>query len=130
MGGHGLAGPEGADFLCRVVTDGEDKIHLGCAGDCEFVPVLAAQIDSRQASCFELFESKRIDAAGGKAARAVGGEVGSAFLVQDGFGHDGAGGVAGAEKENVVVIVHDLNYPSRRWPPEGGRYKMLHEFRR
>jgi len=45
-----------------------------------------------------LLEGEGIDAAGGKAACAVGGENGLAFLVEDGFGHDGAGGIAGAEK--------------------------------
>jgi hypothetical protein len=29
--------------------------------------------------------------------------MGLAFMVEDGFGHDGTGGIASAEKENIVA---------------------------
>ena len=105
MGGYGLSGPDGADFTSGVVANGKDKIHWRGARLGEFVPALAAQIGRGEFGRFELLERERIDAAGGKAAGAVSGEIGLAFLVEDGFGHDGTGRIAGAEKEDVAVHV-------------------------
>ena len=57
---------------------------------------------SGEARYFEVFQGVRIDAAGGKAARAVSDEIGFVFLIEDGFGHDGTRGIAGAKKQDVV----------------------------
>ena len=50
-----------------------------------------------------MFDGEGIDAASGKAASAVGGETRFAFLIENGFGHDGTGGIAGAKKQDVVA---------------------------
>src|SRR5437879_2028880 len=46
------------------------------------------------------------------AAGAVRSEVWLTFVVQDGFGHDGARGVSGAQKQNVVMFWHKGSVPS------------------
>ena len=53
-------------------------------------------------------EAKRFGAnfSGGMAAGAESCEIRAALLIEDGFGHDAAGGIAGAEEENVVVVRH------------------------
>jgi len=56
---------------------------------------------SGKARAFELLESERIDAPYGKAARAISGEIRFAFLIENGFGYDGTGGIAGAKKRTL-----------------------------
>ena len=56
MRGHGLAGPDGADFTRGIIANGENKIEFGRAGFRKFVPTLAAQTSTRQACEFELLE--------------------------------------------------------------------------
>src|SRR4051794_8414034 len=41
--GHGLARPEGADFIDRVVADGKDKIQFRSVWRGKLVPTLAAK---------------------------------------------------------------------------------------
>ena len=102
--GHRLAGPHGADFLRGVVANGEDEIELAerrawrirpssCCADRRWAC-------ARASSCLQRLgpnESR------GMAAGTVGSEVGPAFAVQNGLGHDGARGIAGAQKQNVVM---------------------------
>jgi hypothetical protein len=46
------------------------------------------------------------------ASRAIGGEVWFAFSIQNRFGHDGSGGISGAQKENIVFSLH-VHHPFR-----------------
>src|SRR5438874_10395715 len=48
MRSHGLAGPNGAYFLCSVIANREYKIKMRCARLCKFIPALAAQPFGRQ----------------------------------------------------------------------------------
>lgn len=50
----------------------------------------------------ELAEGCRVDLAGGMASGAVGAEAALRLPVEDCLGEDGAGGVAGAEEEDVA----------------------------
>ena len=105
MRGHGLAGPDGADFTRGVIADGEDKIEFGRAGLRKFIPILAAQTGDRQASEFELPERERMDAASRMASRAVGRKSGSALFVENRLRHDRARGITGTEKEHAILRV-------------------------
>jgi hypothetical protein len=98
MGGDGLAGPDGADFFCGVVADGEDEIHFWRVGLGEFEPMFAAEACGGNLRRFELLERFGADLAGGITSGAEGGEMGLAVTVQNRFGHDGAGGIAGAQE--------------------------------
>ena len=95
---HGLTGPDGTDFAGGVVTDGEDEIEWGSAGLGEFVPGLAAEAGGWKVRRVEKLECDGMNGAFGVAAGTVGGEIRGAFLIEDGFGEDGAGGIAGAEE--------------------------------
>src|SRR5271154_2881768 len=98
VGGPGLAGPDGTDFAGGVVANGEDEIEKGRAGFGEFVPGLAAKAGGWKGCGVEKAESGGMDGTFGMAAGAVGGEIRGAFPSEDGFGEDGAGGIAGAEE--------------------------------
>jgi hypothetical protein len=102
-----LTGPNRADFVGGVVTDGDDDMHLWRAGLGEFIPAFAAQAGCGQVGGFELFDGMRIDLAGGIAASAEGTEIGLTAMIQDSFGHDGPSGVAGAEEQNIVRRLHE-----------------------
>src|SRR6202140_5331363 len=52
--GHRLAWPDGADFVCGVVTNGKNEIEPGSVRLREPVPTLAAKTSRRQVSRFEL----------------------------------------------------------------------------
>jgi len=43
MGGDRLPGPHRADFAGRVITDGDDEIHLRRVRDCKLIPAFASQ---------------------------------------------------------------------------------------
>src|SRR5215475_12075123 len=43
MSGHRLARPRRARFARGAVANGEDEVHDGCAGGCEFIPGLRSQ---------------------------------------------------------------------------------------
>src|SRR5260221_8891337 len=106
MCGDWLAGPDRADFVSSVVTNGKDKIHLRRTGFCELVPTLAAESGRGKVYSFKLFQGVRIHGAGRKASCAECAEVGTAPMVEDRLRHDGARRIAGAEKEHVVDIAH------------------------
>ena len=59
-----------------------------------------------------MLDGEGIDVALRMAAGAEGAEIGLAAVIQDGLGHDGARGVAGAEEQNVVgrcgAGIHDF----------------------
>ena len=103
MRGDGLAGPDGADFFGRVIADGKDEVEMGRAGLGKLVPGLAAQAFHAETGGGDLAQSFGANGSGGMTAGAVGGEGGRSFAVEDRFRQDGAGGVAGAEKQNIVV---------------------------
>ena len=91
-----LAGPDRADFFRGVVTDGEDEIEAGRGGPGELLPALASETVGWQMSTLELRDGLRPNGSGRVAAGAVGSKVRTAFVVHDGLGHDGAGGISGA----------------------------------
>ena len=106
MRGDGLAGPGGADFLCSVVAQGEDEIHFGRAGICEFGPTFAAKSLGGQMGTFELAQSSGMYKSARVATCAMRGEGRPSFLAEDRFGHDGAGRIPGTEKEHVILRRH------------------------
>ena len=100
--GDGMAGPDGAGFVRSAIANSNDEVHRRSTRFGEFVPAFAAQACGGQIGGLELLDGVGVDAAGGMAAGAEGAEIGLAAVIQNGFGHDGARGVAGAEEENVV----------------------------
>jgi hypothetical protein len=54
MGGHGVSGPNRAEFSCGVVANREGKIELGRGGDGKLVPEFAAQAGGGYVRDFEL----------------------------------------------------------------------------
>ena len=105
---HRLAGPYRAHFARGIVANGEHKIHFRRAGLCEFLPIFAAQSAGRHSRDFKLTQRFRADISRSMAARAVGRERGSASVVENCFGHDGARGIACAEKKYVVGVLHEF----------------------
>jgi len=108
MRGNGLAGPDGAGFVGGVVANGENKIHFRRIGRCEFIPTFAAETLGGQASDFELAQGPGMNTSNGVAAGAIRREGGRAAFVEDGFGHDRAGGISGAEEEDVIAGRHGV----------------------
>src|SRR5258708_18040410 len=103
---HRLTRPDGTDFVGRVVTDGKNEIHLGSVRLREFIPALAPQILRWNTRSFEAVDSLRPDCTRWMTSCAVGAKPGFAREVKNRLGHDRPCRVAGAEKENVVVILH------------------------
>ena len=106
VGGCGVSGPVGTDFVCGVVADGDDEVELRRSGLGEFVSRLAARTFDRDADGFELCQRFRPNCARGVAARAVGHEAAVALMVEDRLREDGARGVSGAKEENVIGLGH------------------------
>ena len=111
---HRLPRPVRALLLRRVVAHREDEIQLrriraaeNSSHDLLRRPVVGNRADSicRSASGLGL--------PGGMAARAVRRELALALVVENRLGHDGPRRVAGAEKEDVVMIGHRLTLRSR-----------------
>src|ERR1700683_5054054 len=109
MRGDGLAGPDGAGFFRGVVANGEDEVHFWRAGLGEFVPILAAEGRGGKMGRFKLAEGFGANRSRGVAAGAVGSESGAAFMIEDCLGHDGAGGISGAQEERVVGAMHGVH---------------------
>jgi hypothetical protein len=103
---HRLAGPDRAGFLCGVVAEREDEVHFGRTRFCEFVPTFAAQAFSGQMGGFELTQGSGMNESRRVASCTVRGVRGLSFLAEDGFGHDGARGISGAEEEDVITVGH------------------------
>src|SRR5258707_3562826 len=57
-------------------------------------------------SCLELPQCFSSNHAGGVTSRAVSGKGRLSLAVQNSFGHDGTGRVAGAQKQDVVTALH------------------------
>src|SRR6267154_5544685 len=102
MSGDRLARPNGADFICRVVADGENEIHPRRIGLRKFIPTLAAEALGRSAGKFNLFQRLRANNTGRMATRAIRREIWPAFSIQNGLSHDGSCRISGAQKENII----------------------------
>ena len=61
MGGHRLAGPDGARFVRGVVADGEDEIHSWRIGEGEFVPALGARKGRGEVGVLEQIEGEGME---------------------------------------------------------------------
>src|SRR5450432_2574039 len=103
---HRLPRPDRANFLRRVVADGKNKIHLGSVKLGEFIPALAPQILDWDTGGFESRECLGPDRPRGMTSGAIGGKPTFTFGVKEGLSKNRARRVAGAEKQNVVVIFH------------------------
>jgi hypothetical protein len=103
---HRLAWPNGAHFFCSVVAHSKNKIEFRRAWFGKFVPAFAAQIVCRNSGGIEPMQRFSSNRCRRMAPRAVSNEPRLAFEIQDRLGHDGARRVAGAQKQNVVVILH------------------------
>jgi hypothetical protein len=75
-------------------------------------PTFAAQTSRGQVGSFQLLECFGANSSPRVASRAIGGEVWFAFTIQNRFGHDGSGGISGAQKENIVFSLH-VHHPFR-----------------
>src|SRR5277367_4463764 len=106
VSGQRLSGPERANFFGRVITNGEDEIHDGRIRRCKFVPRFATQVSGGDSGEFKLLECLRLNSSRRMTASAVGSENAPRFAVQNGFGHDGAGRISGAQEQNVVETRH------------------------
>src|ERR1700730_15836202 len=114
MGGDRIARPDRADFTGGLVADRKDKIHDRRAGPGELVPAFAAQAACRQMKLFEQVESYGMNRAFRKAAGAIAFEPFLAPMLDQHFGDDAPGLVAGAEKEDVVrSFIHPRLAPPR-----------------
>src|SRR5947208_11441754 len=90
MRSHGLAGPNGADFLCSVIANREYKIKMRCARLCKFIPALAAQPFGRQPRPLQYLDRLRPNLPCWMATCAVRGEIWRASMIQNGLGHNRA----------------------------------------
>src|SRR5262249_14906103 len=97
------------------IANGDDEIHRRRAGRGEFVPALRAQIVGGKARLFQLLDGKGIDLTCRRTPRAEAFEAPCAPMTQQFFSHDAAGGIAAAEKEDVVdATLHGpCPYPNR-----------------
>ena len=100
---HWLSRPDGTDFIRRVVADRKDEVKLRRVRFGELIPGFAAKTCGAQIRRLDLLKCLRANDTRWMASGAVGGEVRTAFPIHDRFGHDRAGRVAGAEKQDVVV---------------------------
>ena len=76
MRSHGLARPHRANFLRRIVTDGEYEIEPGRVRLRKFVPALTAETFRRYPGGFKLAERFQANRSRGMASGAVGSELG------------------------------------------------------
>lgn len=106
VGSHRLTGPNRTNFFGGVITKSKDEIQFGSAGLGEFIPAFAAEVVGWEFGRFQLPKRTRIHKARGMAACAVSGENGLPFVLQNGFGHDGARRIARTKKQQVVVRGH------------------------
>ncbi len=104
---HRVSGPDGAGLARGLVADGENKVHLRRIGRGELVPAFAAQGVRRVADAFELFDGVGVDYPARMAARAIGLEAALAQGVDQSLAHDRARGIAGAQHQYVVNLVHE-----------------------
>jgi hypothetical protein len=107
---HRLAGPYGAHFARGIVTNSEHEIHFRRAGPCEFLPIFAAQTARRESRDFKLSQRFGADNPRRADTRTIASECGPASVVENCLGHDGARGIAGAEKQHVVAALQEF-YP-------------------
>ena len=105
VGGHGLARPDRADLGGRPVAHGKDEVHRRGTGGGEFRPVLAAQAVGQVVVAPEYLQGQGMHGALGVAPCAVAGEASAPQAVDDALAEDAAGGIAGAEEENVIGLV-------------------------
>jgi hypothetical protein len=106
MGGHRLTRPYRAHLFRRVVAHRENKIHFGRAGAGEFSPILTSQTDSWKIGDPYLAKGRWMHSAFRVTSGTICGEFRKSLLVHDSFSHDGASGIAGAQKQNVVAVWH------------------------
>src|SRR5438270_9011486 len=93
---HRLARPDRTDFVGGIIADGEYEIELGGAVHGKFIPALRAQIGGPVVELPEEIDRVGMHLAFGMAAGAERLEFSSTVAVEDGFGHDRSGRVAGA----------------------------------
>lgn len=100
---HWLARPEWTDFVCSVVADREHKAEVRRVRFGKLVPRFAASICRTKPRPLNLTNGFGSHGPGGMTPCAECREVFAPLPVHDRHGHDRTRGVAGAEKENVVV---------------------------
>ena len=98
---HRLPRPDRAGFAGCVVADGEHEIHDRGVRPGKFVPCLRAQALGGIVEVRQRRDGERVHFALGLPSGRVGAEAARAILVQDAFGEDRAGGIAGAEEQDI-----------------------------
>ena len=81
-----------------------NEIHLRRVGAGKFVPAFTAQLRRGVAYGAQLFQRQWVHTPGRLAARAVRHKAPRTQGVDDGFGHDAARGIAGAENEDLIRL--------------------------
>ena len=102
VGRHRPAGPYRASLVGGLVAYREHEIQMRRIGPRKLVPVLAAQAFGADPVALQQLKRAGADLPCRLAAGTEGPEAALADFVQDGFGEDAAGRVAGAEKKHVV----------------------------
>src|SRR5215510_7296210 len=101
MSRHGMARPRGTRLAGGAVTDGEDEVHGWCAGDGKFIPGFRPQSFRRQVHLAQQLQRQRMDFALRMTARAMADKAAAADAVDDRLAKNAAGGVAGAQEQDV-----------------------------
>ena len=96
MGRHRLTGPDGANFLGRVITNCEHKIEFRRTGCGELIPILATCTVRGQVGNFKLMQRLWVNTSRGMTSRAVCSEVGRPFRFM----------IASAMMERAELPVH------------------------
>jgi hypothetical protein len=88
MRGHGLPGPDGANFARGVIADGEHEIELGSVLHSELIPALRPEVMGGIVELGEKVACEGMNGAAGMGAGAVTNEPTAALPVQNGFRQD------------------------------------------
>jgi hypothetical protein len=103
---HRLSRPDRAGFIGRVVADGENEIHLGGAGNREFLPVLRTSEGRVVVEGFQKLERERMDLSFRVRSGRISLEPAGSDTIENRLGKDRPCRIAGAEKKNFIWLTH------------------------
>jgi hypothetical protein len=105
MGCHRMAEPDRAGFAGRIVTDGEDEVHLRSASFGKDIPAFRAEPGCGIAKRVQSFQRPGMDLPLRMAASREGAEAAFPLGIEDGFRQDRACGIARAKKKHIINAV-------------------------
>src|SRR5207302_3243142 len=103
MGRHRLPGPHRTGFARGVVANGEHEIHVRRASRSKYCPALGMHVRGWKAQPAEQVERIGMHLPLGLAPGTEAPEAACSQMSDDRFRQDAAGGVAGAQKQDVVA---------------------------